>query len=321
MGLKRYISNWLKHDIKVREQFNNLSYHIDAIEWKQIMQDVGLKEFQRKSYLQECVMHCADLGISSNSICEEEVIVSLTSFGNRINEVYLPIESIMQGTIKPNKIILWLPEEKKCSLLPTTLQRQQTRGLQVEYCKDIRSYKKLIPTLQKYPNANIITIDDDIMYDFDFVENLIRTHIEHPGKVCANRIHKIKLDSNNQPISYLNWDMCSSDWSDSKLNFLTGGGGVLYPPHVFPQEVFNVDVFMNICKYADDVWFNAMLLLNNVDVIKSYTHTKNGCDFIGIENPQETSLCSINNDNANCLNDIQIKAVFEKYQLYNRLTH
>jgi hypothetical protein len=166
------------------------------------------------------------------------------------------------------------------------------------------------------PNACIVTIDDDVMYNFDMLEGLINTHKSNPSCVCANRIHRMKLDENNMPISYMEWDWCVNKYDANRLNFLTGVGGVLYPPQVFQEEVFNEQVFMDICKYADDVWFNAMLLRNNVPIIKSYTRSLSGEDYLEISEVQSVGLCHANTNVADCRNDIQIKAVWENYRIY-----
>ena len=62
---------------------------------------------------------------------------------------YDTIESIMEQTMKANRIILWLDYSFEKQPLPKALQLLQKRGLEIEYCKDIRSYKKLIPALKK----------------------------------------------------------------------------------------------------------------------------------------------------------------------------
>ena len=116
--------------------------------------------------LTEKALFSKELGINREKVCEHEVIVSLTTYGKRLYDVYLPIESIMQGSLKPNRIILWISEDLKGKELPITLQRQQKRGLDIRYCKDIRSYTKLVPALKCFPNACIITIDDDLIYNY-----------------------------------------------------------------------------------------------------------------------------------------------------------
>lgn len=312
MGLKSYIRNWFRHDRNVKRMLKEIKFDQENL----MEQMKKMQEYQRVYYLQDKALHCTDKGVSQSMLCDEEVIVSLTSYGARINEVYLAIESIMQGSVLPNRIVLWLSEEERNRDLPITLLNQSHRGLQIEYCHDIRSYNKLIPTLKKFTDACVITIDDDVMYTYDFVENLVKTHNHYPKAVCANRIHKIVLGKDGKPVSYMDWDYCTSDYSNSKLNFLTGVGGVLYPPHVFPDEVFNESVFVDICKFADDIWFFAMLLKNGKSVIKSFTHASNGEDFVAIGHPQGVALSSSNVNPSDCQNDVQLKAVFERYNLY-----
>lgn len=277
----------------------------------------------------DCVAHnltkaclsTQEQGVTNDVICNNEVVVSLTSYGKRIHDVYLAIESIMQGSLKPNKIILWLSEDEfQNQNIPITLQKQVSRGLEIQFCKDLKSYTKLIYTLQKYPNANIITIDDDVIYKHDFVENLVESHLKNAKSICANRIHQITKQSNGQLKSYLDWKWgTENDILQSPLNFFTGVGGVLYPPNSLHREVFNEDVFLSICPSADDVWFNAMARLQGTPICKSFTHSNIGEDYLDKLSPLEEGLGVHNNDSKNCLNDIQIKAVFEKYNIYELL--
>ena len=270
---------------------------------------------QKANYLSEKALHSVEKGVSTNKLCDSEVIVSLTSYDRRVNDVYLAIESIMQGTVKPNKIILWLSEEEFGKKdLPITLQKQKIRGLEIKYCKDIRSYKKLVYTLKEYPEACIITIDDDLIYNFDLVENLLNCHKQNPSYICASRIHQITKNSDGSIKKYLDWNGCAgNDTPESDLNFFTTGGGTLFPPHAFPKETFDEDVFTNICPTADDVWFNAMARLKGTKICKSFTHSSKGEDFIVNENLQTDGLNTINNAPENNQNDVQIKAVFENY--------
>ena len=274
------------------------------------------ERFERVAFdLTNLALHSCEMGITSNFISENEIIVSLTSYGKRIQDVYLAIESIMQGTVKPNKIILWLSEEEFGTKdLPISLQKQQIRGLEIKYCKDIRSYKKLIYALKEFPEANIITIDDDLIYNFDLVENLLNRHKQNPSYICASRIHQITKNSDGSIKKYLDWNGCAgNDTPESDLNFFTTGGGTLFPPHAFPKETFDEDVFTNICPTADDVWFNAMARLKGTKICKSFTHSSKGEDFIVNENLQTDGLNTINNAPENNQNDVQIKAVFENY--------
>ena len=274
--------------------------------------------FERKSLqLTEKAVHSTERGVSSEKLGDEEIVVSLTSYGKRIYDVYLAIESIMQGSIKPNRIILWLNEDVFSNkALPQTLQKQVERGLEIRFCKDIKSYTKLIHTLKEFPKACIITIDDDLIYNFDLVENLVAAHKTAPNCIWANRIHEMTYNEDGSLKSYLQWIFTiNHDCTNKKNNFFTGVGGVLYPPNSLHKEVFNEDVFLDICPTADDVWFNAMARLKGTEIRKSFTHSNKGEDYLINDLLQADGLGAINNAPINCRNDAQIQAVYSKYKI------
>ena len=313
MGLFRYIKNQFRHDRNLKRMISDNAASLSVLN-REIKQETISR---RVDWLKEKVMSSTELGVTDKKYGGEEVIVSLTSFGKRINEVYLAIESIMQGTLKPNRIVLWLADnEFGGKVLPQALQRQQKRGLQIEFCDDIKSYKKIIPTIEKYPEACVVTIDDDVMYEFDLLENLIRAHQDNPNDICACRMHRITLDEQNRPQSYLKWDMLVYPEKRSNLHFLTSGGGTLFPPHCFIDEMTNRDAFMRLCPYADDIWINAMILLSGKQIAKVYTHSNTGCDYLEIRQNQDDALSKENMSPEVCRNDIQFKEVCDRYDLY-----
>lgn len=302
---------------KIRKLFLNnysLDYHIKVLNYK--IDSLSLSNHIER--LREKTIYSTISGVSSKKYCEHEIIVSLTSFGERIHTVHLAIESIMQGTVKPNRIILWLAEnEFKGKRLPHTLYLQQNRGLEIEYYKDVKSYKKLIPSLKKYPESIIITIDDDLMYEYDIIERLINTHIDNPNTICACRMHRIKLDVNKQPLNYFKWEFCTNNEIISPLNFPTTGGGTLYPPNSFDDEVFNSDIFTKICPNADDIWFYSMALRKGSKTIWVKNNKPTGyyrqIPTTGIT-LSKTNTCVTGGI---CGNDLQFRKVIEHYKLQN----
>ena len=247
----------------------------------------------RCNYLINKMLSCHDQCVSDTHLCESEVIVSLTTHGKRLYDVSLTVESIMQGTMKPNRIILWLEEDLENFSLPIAIQKQQKRGLEVKYYKNIRSYKKLIPTLCNYPSSIIVTIDDDLLFEYDMLEKLVGEHLQYPSYIITNRMHRITLNGRGRPKNYKQWQLCIDSTDVSPLNFFTGGGGTLYPPQCLDPEVLNEDVFMDICKFADDVWFNAMALKASTKVKKCYTRNLSGIEYLTNENVQDIGLYHI----------------------------
>lgn len=273
---------------------------------------------QRRYILEQNILRGKDIGISDDSYCNHQIVVSLTTYDVRLQNVHWTIESVMEQTLKPNRIILWLDEGLKNKTLPVSLELLKDKGLEVFFCKDIRSYKKIIPTLYLCPNDAIITIDDDVIYEYDMVEKLVRGYQDNPSYIYCNRCHRMVLDKNFKLLPYRKWQWNIEDLTPNVLNFPTGVGGVLYPPNSLDAEVFNERVFGSICKYADDVWLKAMALKKGTLSKKVYTHNKTGEDYLLNYFVEGTGLCEINNG-AGALNDSQIDAVFSKYNLLKLL--
>lgn len=275
--------------------------------------------YYKKRYdeLTENALKSSVSGVSDTKYGECPIIVSLTTHAKRIYDVHVAIESIMQGSLKPNKIVLWISDDYKNKSLPLVLKKQMQRGLEIEYCKDVRSYTKLIPSMNKYPEAAIVTIDDDIIYPYDMLESLVGAYVENPECICANWIHQIPANLNDEYKSLLDWPVLHDVDDLSLLYFYEGFGGVLYPPHSLDPEVFNENVFLDICKYADDVWFNAMSLKAGTKV--KYAWRRYGLiPLVGNKSVQVVALRNVNS-NGDILNDKQIKAVYGKYGLFELL--
>ena len=191
----------------------------------------------------------------------------------------------------------------------------QKRGLEIRFCKDIRSYKKIIPALHAFPDAAIITVDDDAIYDYEMLEGLIKAHQSSPDTIFCHRMHRMVLTSHNVVAPYHQWQKDVHDLLVSPLNFPVGIGGVLYPPHSLDEEVLNEQVFTAISPFADDIWLKAMALRKDT-VSRKATDQPDKCLLNG--SVQDVGLSKINTHGRN-LNDTQLKAVFEKYKLYDKL--
>lgn len=314
MDMLNFLRNCLYHDHDMRTRLNELQNQLSHVE-----NDIEILKTQSIiNRLHEKTLCCHDSGISTERYCEHDIIVSLTTFGTRIEKVYLPIESIMQGTILPNRIILWLSEKEYTEeQIPQTLKLQQKRGLEIRFCKDYLSYNKLIPTLAQYPDDAIITIDDDVLYEYDIVERLVNAYKQNPRSICACRMHRIVLNEENTPVTYMKWDLCISAPPKNPLNFPTGVGGVLYPPHCFNDEVLNSEVFMELCPKADDIWFYAMALLSNTP--NHWVATNHPEGYYHAFEQYSNSLSFSNTNDQEKGNDVQLRRVFEKYNLYKKL--
>ena len=266
----------------------------------------------RQSY-NDLFLRSTEKGIQTEMYPEGELIISLTSYGNKLHSLYLTIESLLHQTVKPNRILLWLDEKSYINdnSIPLTLHKQKERGLEIRLCEDIRSYTKLVPTLMNYPDAIVISVDDDIIYPIDFVERLYRHYQKDTSKVYFYRGHYMLFDSDGSPRPYSEWVAHGAEGCNI-LNVPTGVSGILYPPHCYHNDIFNKDLFLKICPYADDIWFKVMTYLNGTlcEKIDTFNYDKL---FIPLDIEENTSLQSINVVHGG--NDKQIKQVLEYYNI------
>jgi len=167
----------------------------------------------------------------------------------------------MRQTVRPDRVILWIAREDKDSLTNEIVALEKF-GLEIQYCDDLRSYKKIIPSLLAEPEAFIVTADDDVYYWRTWLEELVAAYTPNSAEIVCHRAHRIRLDSEERPLPYQRWGMDEGGKVASPLNFPTGVGGVLYPPHIFHPDVFRRDIYERYCFHADDIWLYWMARRN-----------------------------------------------------------
>lgn len=133
-------------------------------------------------------------GLNLNSILLHygKIIVTMTSWKNRIHNCANVIESILHGTLKPDVIFLNISSEEFPCLsdeLPDDLMSlcmlNPTVKLNWVSGTNAKSMKKIFPIL-KYVSDNdiIIDIDDDIIFPIDFIRTRVDDFLHHNCR-CA----------------------------------------------------------------------------------------------------------------------------------------
>lgn len=156
-----------------------------------------------------------------------QLIVSLTSYGRRVADIVpYTLVSLLKQTVMPDRIILWLDKESwNDENIPKKLQQLIKYGIEIRFCKDIRSYTKLVPTLTLYPEDVIVTVDDDVIYKRDVVENLYSSYLKDSSKIYCNHARFPAKDKFGEFRPYQEWGI-SRD-SKSYIMPLGVGGGLI----------------------------------------------------------------------------------------------
>ncbi|MDD3436076.1 MAG: hypothetical protein PHC64_02880 [Candidatus Gastranaerophilales bacterium] len=254
---------------------------------------------------------------------EKKLIISLTSFPERMYDVHFALYSLLNQSLKPDEVILWLGVEEfpnKENDIPKNILNLKENGLTIKWCKDIKSYKKLIPALKEYPNDLIVTADDDLYYSEHWLELLYNAYLQEPDYIHCHRAHRIIFDEKNKILPYNQWPHCIQSVEKSFLNFCTTGGGVLYPPNSLYKDVFNEELFLKLCPTTDDLWFWSMAVLNGtkINVVENnirditYINPERDLGISGEKTLYVQNLCGE-------ANDIQLKKILDCYSQLNKI--
>lgn len=302
--------------MKLLPYISNLLIRTNAKHWSETSSNIILSEIKyniKKNHIEDLVLSGRFWGgVTNERYTENDIVVSLTTYGHRIHYVHLAIASIMLQTMKANRIILWLGNEWQGQDLPEMLKRLQNYGLEIYYTQDIRSYTKLIPTLRLCPEDSIITIDDDLIYDICLLEHLIKAHLTNPNCIYGTRCHKLVVHK-SKITPYTDWNWTIDTPEESPLILPTGVGGVLYPPNSLDEEVFNEEVFMTICPTTDDIWFKVMSLKKGFMTGKSFSTNPLGIDYLMNSNLEKTGLQNQNLEND--VNGNNLRVLLSKYEI------
>lgn len=242
-----------------------------------------------------------------------KLIVSLTSYGRRVHKVYYTIVSLLRQKMKPDMVILWLDFNWNEHNIPSSLKRLSKYGLTIRYCSDLKSYKKLVPTLLEFPDAMIITCDDDLYYRSNMVGRLVDSFKSDPTKIYAHRAHQVTFTDGNID-SYNSWPEEISN-QRGRTVFPTSGGGTLYKKELLHVDMCNEELFMRLSPMADDVWnFFMGYMKQTINVVLPH----NGYIYIPLDVFYQAIHKGSNLSYGNChecMNDVQIKAIMEHYHL------
>jgi len=270
-------------------------------EWRSHKLNYRLKFLAFKNLFSKKSVICA---------CTDGPIVSLTSYGRRMQSVYLAIESIARGTRRPRRMILWVSDRDIFENLPAPLKRLAQRGLEIRWTEDLGPHKKYFPTLwlSDLNNSPLATADDDIYYPPDWLEKLYKTYLGDTSVINCYRAHQITFaGATIQP--YSQWLPCLST-QPSLQNFATGVSGVLYPPEMLNSLRNAGKSFLQVAQKTDDIWLHAVAVRNGFKIRQIVTKPAH---FPTIPDTQDNALMQSNVVEG--ANDVAIKATYSKTEL------
>ncbi|EJL89598.1 hypothetical protein [Pantoea sp. GM01] len=196
----------------------------------------------------------------------ERFIVSLTSYGKRVNYVFLTLESILhQNRVRPMRVILWLyKKDKPSGFSKYIINKQISRGVEVIYLEDdYKSFKKLSYILNVAENCPyVVTADDDILYPGNWLQGFNDCINQDPDSIYCYRARLINFTNTDEVASYNSWQVVNEKRSHNNLLIPTGVSGVCYPIKYLDKRLEDFHSISSLCPYADDIWYKLLTTSN-----------------------------------------------------------
>ena len=203
------------------------------------------------------------LSFTLNLDNKKNFYITLTSWKGRINFIHKNLENLLKNKMKPKKVILNLAKEEfpnKNLELPKEILMllKKYKNFEIFWVnKNNNVFKKLIPTINRFKNDLIISLDDDILYPNNSIENMIN---------CYNKLGK------KNPISF---GTNNSDWNiNGKVIHSHYGAGSIVKYEYYNNKINELYINTTLnrinkgIKCPDDVLYTYAALINGYKYIR-----------------------------------------------------
>ena len=195
------------------------------------------------------------------SDCDPEIVVSMTSYPARIRGSWVAVESLFRQNMRCFRLVLVLAHSQfPGKKLPIMIRLMEKKGLEVHWVEeDNRSWDHLWPAYSAYPDAKIISVDDDKIFPPDLLDKLSIASNKNPGYIIGARGWEMRLVGGELSFG-VDWVRATAS-TPSEALFMPPGNGSLYPPGSLPDLAGDTALMRDVCPRADDVWYWAMARL------------------------------------------------------------
>ena len=232
--------------------------------------------------------------------------VSMTTYGQRLKDAHIAIETIAKGTVLPSRFMLYLDVEEDVLRPTEALKRLKKRGLEIHLAENLGPHTKIQWWIQNAPNFSRphIVADDDIFYPKWWLKRILDASQQEPTSVMAYRAHRIVLTDDKKGLTpYESWPPGIK--GPSHLNFATCVSGVLFPPNFLEIMRKAGDGFRETCPRNDDLWLTFQSIEHGVGI---GLVTDTCLHFDLLPGSQEVALHSTNVFEQQ--NDVQLRQTF-----------
>ncbi|QGX92325.1 glycosyltransferase family 2 protein [Tatumella sp. TA1] len=203
------------------------------------------------------------------------IIVNLTTTSNRLHLCSATVFSLIQQSLLPEKIIIWVSESGYLSdegvlSIPEWVNflngflKYKEHVIEVRYTTNTGPYRKIIPALRTFAKDDILVYaDDDVIYGEEWLKKIItRFQINNGEFIVAPRVRLIKKNILNINKSYNAYPICFSDSLLEYQYIITGVGGCALSISHVDNVFISMDDYLDVAPTTDDLWISKIIQLS-----------------------------------------------------------
>lgn len=206
------------------------------------------------------------------------IIISLTTTSNRLHLCRTALYSLVTQNLKPHKVVLNLSSSaylKDEGVLDLDVYSYLTHGIEgelkniihIEWVENTGPFRKLMPTLQTADLDDIIvTADDDIIYDRNWLSSLLQDFDPKNMLIHASRVREVQYNKLGHETGYIHWPIVQKNTIINKDWIITFGGGAVLYRGWFAKELVDDHSYLDVAPTADDLWYSKICKLSQLQV-------------------------------------------------------
>lgn len=191
---------------------------------------------------------------------DSELIVSMTTWPPRAQNAVAAMRSIVsQEHTVPVRFLLTLSCEEWTDGAPSLEDNMLLMGVEVIYDEgNTMSHKKLMPVLERHPDATVIVVDDDFNQREGWLQTFIDDHQAHPQDIIYGHSSSVvEMLPNGEIVESVRQRGFHTHPGSVTANEKPANGvsGTLYPAGIFSDpEFFDRKLYMELSPTSDETW-------------------------------------------------------------------
>lgn len=198
-------------------------------------------------------------GVNSGIKRTVPVIVSLHAKPSDYKNLPITLYSLLNQTMKPDKIILWINEDENLQTLPYEITQFIKNGLEIKFIKNKNEYTATYYAIKEFSNSINVIAQNGLHYSKNWLKKLYSSYIQYSDEIQVHLANEVILkDENLLPSKF--WKK-SIEGKSSYSYVINLQGGVLFPPNCFGKDFLRKDIFLKYAPANPELWLWVMSLV------------------------------------------------------------